>query len=84
MENCKEYDHCSMESLFTNSQRLIRSPEFHFCIRHDQWKLTIYAGLVQNLSAPLEALINNGCMKEVLARTATIMIWKRKRGSKWV
>lgn len=72
MEIFKEYDHCSLNHSVTNCQRLIRSPEFHFLIGHDRRKLTIHAGLVHNLSAPLDALMNNGCMKEAVTRTATI------------
>lgn len=73
MKNFKEYDHRSLKvHLLTNCRRLIRSSEFHFLIGHDQRKLTIHAGLVRNLSAPLDALINNGCMKEAVSRTATI------------
>ncbi|PLB51600.1 hypothetical protein P170DRAFT_352433, partial [Aspergillus steynii IBT 23096] len=51
---------------------LIRSPEFYFFIGHDRRKLTIHAGLAHNLSAPLDALMNNGCMKEAVSQTATI------------
>ena len=73
MENFKEYvDRLMKRSrLLTNNRRVIRSPEFHFLIGHDQRKLTIHAGLVHNLSAPLNALMN-GSMKEALCRTATI------------
>lgn len=72
MEIFKEYDHCLLNYLVTNCQRLIRSLEFHFLIGHDRRKLTIYAGLVYNLLALLDALMNNGCMKEAVTRTATI------------
>lgn len=72
MENFKEYDHCSFSSSLTNCQRVVRSPEFHFFIGHDRRKLTIHAGLAHNLSAPLDALMNNGCMEEAVSRTATI------------
>jgi hypothetical protein len=73
MENFKEYvDHLMKRFwLLDNSRRVIRSPEFHFLIGHDQRKLTIHAGLVRNLSAPLDALMN-GSMKEAVCRTATI------------
>lgn len=55
-----------------NFKELIQSPEFHFLVGHDRRKLTIHAGLAHNLSAPLDALMNNCCMKEAVTRTAII------------
>ncbi|KAL2823216.1 hypothetical protein BDW59DRAFT_149085 [Aspergillus cavernicola] len=55
-----------------NFAEVIRSPEFHFLVGHDGRRLTIHAGLVQKLSRPLEALINNGCMKKSLSQTAVM------------
>lgn len=50
----------------------MRSPEFHFLVGSERRLLTIHAGLVQNLSSPLYALINNGHMEESLSREAVL------------
>lgn len=47
-----------------DSSSIIRSPEFHFLVGHEQSRLTVHTGIVRNLSPPLYALINNSMMNE--------------------
>ncbi|OJD12015.1 hypothetical protein AJ78_07332 [Emergomyces pasteurianus Ep9510] len=46
------------------SHSIIRSPHFKFLVGKDRSCLTIHAGVVENISEPLNALINNGRMVE--------------------
>jgi hypothetical protein len=51
---------------------VIRSPPFSFHVGEDRTCLTIHVGVVQNISEPLNALINNGRMKESTSGTAVL------------
>lgn len=52
--------------------RLFRSPHFTFLVGDEKAHLTIHSAAVENLSAPMYALINNGSMKETQTKTATL------------
>jgi hypothetical protein len=51
---------------------IFRSLELHFLIKYNRQKLTIHAGLIYNLLAPLDTLINNRYIKEAVTWTTTI------------
>ncbi|EER36362.1 conserved hypothetical protein [Histoplasma capsulatum H143] len=51
---------------------IIRSPHFNFLVGKDRSCLTIHAGVVQNISEPISALINNGRMVESNSRVAVL------------
>ncbi|KAL1855086.1 hypothetical protein Plec18167_002070 [Paecilomyces lecythidis] len=53
-------------------KRIIRSSHFIFVVGQERTPLTIHSAILQNLSEPLYALINNGVMKESTARLATL------------
>lgn len=53
-----------MISSVNNQHRIIRSSHFTFLVGQEQTPLTIHSAIVQNISEPLYALINNGFMKE--------------------
>ncbi|KAE8550480.1 hypothetical protein TMatcc_008517 [Talaromyces marneffei ATCC 18224] len=55
-----------------NYQKIIRSPHFTFLVGHDKTPLTIHTAVVENLSAPLSSLMNNGSMLESHTKTCTL------------
>ncbi|KAJ5263568.1 hypothetical protein N7478_011173 [Penicillium angulare] len=51
---------------------VLGSQGFHFLAGQKRRRLTIQAGLVENISPPLHTLINNGIMKESVSREAVL------------
>ncbi|EED13978.1 hypothetical protein TSTA_102080 [Talaromyces stipitatus ATCC 10500] len=53
-------------------KKIIRSSQFIFLVGNERTRLSIHAGIVQAISNPLRALIDNGHMTESIAGFATL------------
>ena len=58
--------------LLTCSSRVMQSPQFTFLVGKDRTPIKIHAGVVEGLSHPLYAMINNGQMKESVSQIAEL------------